>query len=375
MGRIREGRQLGLVALEGERGSQFVRVEVDLIDRRIAEVGPVAFVVYLLLRRSVRALPRSAHREADRARIEAGEKFAVAKIADIAARAGVGTATVHRAIARLAARGWIAIERPDRRFENLYLLGDAAGWLVDRAVGEIETIDRGEPGELSKRPGPIYQNDLSGGVKTIAPLNRDQIEIRSRSDRADAPAEIAQAEIPFAEAEPRDRKSICGWEGSIAPSAPRRGRVPDELVEDPEKPGRTIRARECAALLSARTKRRDLADADGEAEYTGAEAVALWRSMFFAYFDFEDPATATASTFGEAAKTYEKRVAARHWGDGRSSPVFAYLRASARLWRDKKPKDTFPSSPAPVLLALLRDDRARGPSPLWTQWLAKRARR
>lgn len=230
--------------------------------------------------------------------------------------------------------------------------------------------------------------DFSGPLKTIHPLSRDQIEIRSKSDQGEetqlallgdpiVPEPLGDAiEDPPGE---DDRKSICdapGWGGSFSPPAPRRGRPAEELVEDPEKPGREIRSRECAALLSARTKRRDLAGEETrEGEYTGAEAVALWRSMFVAYFDFEDPATATASTFAEAAKTYERRVAARHWGNGSSSIVFAYLRASARLWRDKKPRDAFPSSPTPVLLSLLRDDKARGPSPLWTQWLAKRARR
>lgn len=355
---------------EGRRRG-FVQIPSAVV-RRMSEVGPTAFGLYVLLRDMVRGSRATfGHERRDQGRIDAGELIARAKIVEISAVAGISENTVIAHLERLEAAGWVTIERLDRRVGNLYVLGRNGVFFVDRDPPR----DREENAPSS--PQNLRKNHLNSCDEFTsnfgAPLKGDQTEdqIEDHTEASEAPS-VPSDEAKGSQIDLRSR----GWSAPLSPSAPRRPRgEKEELVEDPEKPGRMIRDRELAHLTSARAKRLDGEGEEGEGEYTGPEAVALWRSMFVAYFDFEDPQTATPATFAASAKVYEARVAARHWGDGSSSRIFAYLRSSARLWRDKKPRDTFPSSAVPALLSLLRDDRAKGPTALWGQWLARRARR
>ena len=355
---------------------------IKLVQRGgIAEVGPIPFAVYMVLRSFVWR-SRDKGSWALREEYQKGNLAAVVRRDKVARCAGVGIKTAQRSFAKLEEVGWIKIIH-DPGQVNLFILGRKEGKLEvffaddpgPEGPGVGTQMPRGgrdfeDPGPGSESPGtrvtndPRYLNSKQEKVKLRSETGKAR-RIRKTKDRSRSSYLRSESEGPkgiLGTPQPPDR---AGW--TEPGDEPPNGKA--ALVEDPRIEGRLLTPVEARQLQSARAKTEE----SREREYSSAEVVAVWRAFFYRAFGDEDPDLATEAQRKRAAQSITQR--ANDWAGGEKATIRRYLGDMIRLWRDRPEGARFPTGAAPRLSSLLKKDQ-RGPSTFWRDWdLGRRKRR
>ncbi len=335
----------------------------------IARVGALSFVVYQVLRDFIWRSDKTGRPELREA-WSSGLLVASIRIERVSELTGLGRTTIKRSILKLEEEGLVETRRSPGQI-SLYVLGEVregkeiyTGWVRRGPTQEGEVGPERTGGWVRRgpTPGPERTGGGSGEDRSSRTVNveptKENLKPRTDNLDRDRPTRKVRRSIP-----PPPTKLTEGSkeEGAKEKAPPRR--VPDPGVE-----GRTIPPDELRHLQSARAKA-----ANGrKGDYSGPEAVAVWRLMFLRAFGNEDPDLETKAARTRSARQFTTR--ATSWTGGDRARLMAYLKAQVAVWRDKSDKDSFPPGEAPRLRMLLKQDKD-GPSWFWRDWSIGKSKR
>lgn len=327
-------------------------------DGSVAEVGADAFTVYVMMRDLVWRSSDKGLPELRKAWSE-GLLAVMVRQEKLGRLIGVSPRTLRRLLCVLEKKGWIHRRR---------IAGETSLVVLGRveAEGEVWIADeRSEPAQVDgKNHVRTFGQNRQGDPEVLEEKKEDlETVIPVRPIRRAIPSDPTPRKIHEVEEEKEEPEAVPAgirraWLELDQPPPAKRRKVVDE------ESGRQLHPTEFDHLQNARRKRE-------AKDYSGEEAVAVWRHLYFRAFNVEDLALESATARRKMAITFVQRTV-----DWSISPrqLATYLGDMVRMWAAKKPGDKSPVGEVPRLAMLLKKT-PDGPSWFFEQWRAGRSKR